>query len=150
LVNTAASNATPSTRRWSRLCDETSIATRRTPRSTSMRSTRWSSTGPGVVSPLPPGTGSPAEPTSTPSVPIDALGASAASSTWRRSPTVVVFPFVPVTAVSWSDAAGSPWNAAAATAAASRPSRTTSAGRAVAAGSSTTAALAPAPAAAAR
>ena len=78
-------------------CDDTSIATVRTPRSTSARRTRCSSTGPGVVRPPPPGSTSPSLPTSTPSVPIDALDAAPSSNRWRRIDVVVVLPFVPVT-----------------------------------------------------
>ena len=40
----------PSSRPWSRLCDDASIVTRSTPRSTSAASVAWRSIGPGVVS----------------------------------------------------------------------------------------------------
>ena len=72
-VNTTTSNDTPSTRRWSSECDDTSIATgARRDRST-RGSMRWSSIGPGVVSPPPPSSGVPSLPIKTPSVPIEAL-----------------------------------------------------------------------------
>ncbi len=149
-VNTATSNFSPSMRRWSSECDETSIATDRTPWSTSARSTRCNSTGPGVVSPAPPSTGVPALPSKTPSVPIDAERAPGASSRCRRMPTVVVLPFVPVTAAMRSAFAGSSKAAAAAIAAARRPSRTTMDGSEVRPGCSTIATDAPRPAASSR
>ncbi len=76
----------------------------------------------------PPGSVRPALPTSTPSVPIDAAGASGVSSTWRSIDAVVVLPLVPVTPTIDSARAGKSWKAAAAIAAARRPSRTTTAG----------------------
>ena len=70
--------------------------------------------------------------------------APGASSRWRRIPTVVVLPFVPVTPTKRSRSAGSSWKAAAATAAATRLSRTIIAGRSVPAASSAITSVAPA------
>ena len=63
--------------------------------------TRWSSIGPGVVSPPPPSNARPADPMNTPIVPMDAAGASGASKRCRNRLTVVLLPFVPVTAITW-------------------------------------------------
>ena len=84
------------------------MVTVRTPRSTSSRSSFCSSTGPGVVSPLPPGIATPSLPTSTPRVPMEAAGCSGESRRCRSSPTVVVLPLVPVTPTSVSSRAGHP------------------------------------------
>src|SRR3989442_11691263 len=49
MVKIAARNTRPSTRPWSRLCEDTSIAAPRAPRSTSAASVACRSIGPGVV-----------------------------------------------------------------------------------------------------
>src|SRR5687768_15966881 len=59
-----------------------------------------------------------------PSVPSDAVRYQP-DNRWRRIHTVVVLPFVPVTPARIRSSCGSPCSAAAATAAARRPSRTT-------------------------
>ncbi len=84
------------------------MATARTPESTRVRRTRCRSTGPGVVSPPPPGSARPSLPTSTPSVPIEAAGAWGESSRWRSMDAIVDFPLVPVTPTSDSDRPGLP------------------------------------------
>ena len=66
------------------------MATVCTPRSESARRIRCSSTGPGVVSPPPPGRTSPSLPTRTPSVPIDALDSLPSSNRCRMIDVVVV------------------------------------------------------------
>jgi hypothetical protein len=81
---------------------------------------------------------------------MEAARASGASNRWRSSPTVVVFPFVPVTPIMRSSRDGWPKAASAAMPAARRPSFTPSAGSAVRDSSSTIATAAPARAAASR
>ncbi len=96
-------------RRCASECDDTSIATTFVPPSASTRRTRCSSTGPGVVSPAPPSTATPALPSSTPSVPMLAVRVpESSSSRCRIMPTVVVLPLVPVTPISCSPVAGLP------------------------------------------
>src|SRR3989442_1034550 len=112
MVKIAARNTRPSTRPWSRLCEDTSIAAPRAPRSTSAASVACRSIGPGVVRfPASLGTDEPAG-SNAPRVPIEPVG-SRADSTWRASVTDVVFPLVPVTPTRSSLAAGVPYHAAA-------------------------------------
>ena len=84
LVKTPAAKPRPSSRPWSRLCDDVSIATCVPPRATSSASVAWRSIGPGVVSePAVESTGAPC-PSNAPSVPmLPAL--SAALNRWRMS-----------------------------------------------------------------
>ena len=118
------------------------MATPPAPRSTNAASVAWRSMGPGVVRfPASLSTAWPAG-SMQPSVPIAPIGQSALS-TWRARSTDVVLPFVPVTPMSCSFAAGRPYHASAATAAARRPLRTTTCGMVTGCRTSTSAAAAP-------
>ena len=79
-VKMAARNTRPSTRPWSRLCEETSIAAARAPCATRAASVACRSMGPGVVRlPASLSTGAPAG-SNAPSVPIAPVGHSAEST----------------------------------------------------------------------
>jgi len=137
-----AAKCRPSSRPWSRLWDEVSIATCVQPRAASAASVACRSTGPGVVRlPAVDGTSLPA-PSNAPSVPT-LPAVPAALNRYRTSPVVVVLPLVPVMPMSTSDAPGSPYQARASSIAASRASVTTSCGTSTGWRASTTAAAAP-------
>src|SRR6267378_93822 len=118
------------------------MATPAAPRSTSAARVACKSIGPGVVRfPASLSTGFPAG-SNAPRVPIAPIGHSALN-TCRARMTDVVLPFVPVTPIICSRAAGRRYHASAATAAARRPLRTRTCGMATGCRTSTTAAAAP-------
>ncbi len=111
LVNTATAKRVASTRCMARACDDTSIETARRPSSRNAASRSWSSGASGVVW----------DPESVPMTPV---GQPAASSTAASRWVTVVLPFVPVTPTTARLAEGSPKNAAASGAIATRVSST--------------------------
>ena len=124
------------------------MATPFAPRSSRSARVACRSMGPGVVRlPASLSTAAPVG-SNAPSVPMAPIGQSALK-TWRARITDVVFPFVPVTPIICSWAAGRRYHASAAMAAARRPLRTRTCGMATGCLTSTNAAAAPRAAAAA-
>ncbi len=104
----ATAKRVPSTRCWSSACDDTSMATVRTPASRMRASRGCSSVASGVVW----GTGSDMPSMRAPVVPMMPERSPAAAAIRSSRYVVVVFPFVPVTPSTRIARAGSPWNRA--------------------------------------
>ena len=138
-VNAATAKRTPSTRRSSSACEETSIAHAASPASSIARNVAWRSIASGVVRTA--GRSSP--PTTDVTPPSRPHGRPAASSSCRTRWVVVVFPLVPVIPTTGSVAVGSPWKRAAARAIAARTSATSTSGTPSPSGRVTTSAAAP-------
>ena len=139
LVNTAAATWIPSARRSSSACEEISIAHARSPASSMAANVRWRSIASGVVRT----TSCSTPPITDLTVPSSPHGRPAASSSERTRNAVVVLPLVPVIPATGSEAVGSPWKRAAATAIVERTSSTCTSGTPSPSGRATTSAAAP-------
>ncbi len=138
-MNASAAKRTPTSRRSSEPCDDASSAQLRSPASSISRNVRWRSSDSGVVWT----TSRRSPPTRDSIVPTSPGRRPAAARIEYRRNAVVVFPFVPVTAPTWSSRVGNPKNASAARPSAARASGTTSCGTGRSSSRSTISATAP-------